>query len=326
MLLTKNIEVKISKRNIGYYHDKGYIDSNLNDLIIVSVNDLQEGSNKIVELQCDYCGKIVQRRYGDYIRRHKKDTINMDCCIDCKGKKMIESNLINYGTSCTLNTDDNIRKKTETWIKKYGVDNVFKDETIKNKIKSTNLDRYGFENPNQNTLVQAKREATNIEKYGTINPQQNINISRKTHKTNMKRYGYKYTTQVPFIKEKMRSSLYRNGNVPTSSQQIEVYKMVEKLGYEPILNHPEGNFSLDVAILKNGKKIDIEYDCSYWHQDIRKDVIRNKVLNSKGWNVIRILSKSKLPNITELQQAIENVFINDRHIQLIKLSDYDIAI
>jgi len=49
---------------------------------------------------------------------------------------------------------------------KYGVDNVFELDFVKNKIKKTNLERYGFEYPILNDDIRRKIKKTNLERYG----------------------------------------------------------------------------------------------------------------------------------------------------------------
>ena len=67
----------------------------------------------------------------------------------------------------TLHTS---KKRMETLkennLIKYGVENVFQLQSVKNKIKDTCEDRYGFSNPNKNGLIKEKIKKTNREKYG----------------------------------------------------------------------------------------------------------------------------------------------------------------
>ena len=55
-----------------------------------------------------------------------------------------------------------IEKRRETMLRKYGVENPFQDEEIKQKIKETNLKKYGIENPNQ--LKTLKKESIKKQK------------------------------------------------------------------------------------------------------------------------------------------------------------------
>ena len=303
MLLTTTLPIKITKNNIKKYIDKGYENVHIGNIINIKIEDITKGSNKDIKLQCDYCGKEINRKLCDYNRRKEKDLIELDCCIDCRSLKT-----------------------KQVFNKKYGVDNILELEEIKDKIKQTNLERYGYINPNSNKDILEKRWITNFNRYGVKIPTQNEEVKQKSINTCLEKYGVQYIVQSDVVKEKIRNTMYKHGNVPTSSQQIAVFNIIKELGYEPILNYPERAFSLDVALFIFGKKIDIEYDCCYWHQNVRKDVIRNKVLNNYGWNVIRVLSKSKLPTKNQLQIAIDNIINSDKKIQLIQLEDWELTI
>lgn len=96
--------------------------------------------------------------------------------------KLNKTCLINYGVKSYMSTDDfrNIsseffnknkhiilEKTKSTNIERYGVENVFQCEEIKDKIKETNLERYGVEYPAQNEIIFLKTQKSRfkIEKY-----------------------------------------------------------------------------------------------------------------------------------------------------------------
>lgn len=87
MLITKEVKVNITNRNINYYKNKGFSCMH-GDSIVVKVEDLPKGSGYMVKVKCDFCNdEIVEKEYYRYIDERKK--INMDCCynIKCKGTK-----------------------------------------------------------------------------------------------------------------------------------------------------------------------------------------------------------------------------------------------
>ena len=75
---------------------------------------------------------------------------------------------------------------------KYGVENVFKSEDMKEKIKKTNLEKYGTTNPFASNMIKDKLRKTCLEKYGTEFPMKNELIVAKVQETNMKKYGVSY--------------------------------------------------------------------------------------------------------------------------------------
>lgn len=81
------------------------------------------------------------------------------------------------------------RKRAETNLKIYGVDNPSKSDVIKKRAKKTCLKKYGAISPTLNKTVRKKQIKTNIMKYGFENAFQNKDIQKKHHETLMKNYG-----------------------------------------------------------------------------------------------------------------------------------------
>ncbi len=70
MLLTKEVEVTINRKNLDWYIIKGY-NCKLKDTIVVSVTDLMIGSNEKVTYKCDMCGIEKLIKFTDYIKSQK---------------------------------------------------------------------------------------------------------------------------------------------------------------------------------------------------------------------------------------------------------------
>ena len=95
MLISKEVELHWSNVIKKYYVDKGYKFTKRGDPFICNVEDLSPSANAVVEVQCDYCGKIHKKPYKDYINGRK--TLAKDCCGNCAGKKTEEIFTIKYG-------------------------------------------------------------------------------------------------------------------------------------------------------------------------------------------------------------------------------------
>jgi len=126
MLLTKEIAVKWSSTNKKFLISKGYIFTKINNEIIVKIEDMKYNSPAIVEVQCDYCGKIISRRLQDYNKRRKNIYINKDCCANCETIRRKENNI--YKQQCNLLTSkdksywcfkENILKELNDYIIHY---------------------------------------------------------------------------------------------------------------------------------------------------------------------------------------------------------------
>jgi hypothetical protein len=137
MLISKIVEVKWNARNVKYYKDKGYNYTKIGDVFLVGINDLSHESRSFIEIQCDYCDKPISVKYGSYYRRKNRDIIKKDCCDECQPIKYKESNII-----------------------KYGFENTFQVDEIKNKTKKTLKDKYNVENASYIDEVKMKRNKT----------------------------------------------------------------------------------------------------------------------------------------------------------------------
>ncbi len=84
------------------------------------------------------------------------------------------------GLNCSQNSKLTKNKYKETCIKRYGVDNVSKLESVKLKKEETCLDNYGVKNPQQNKTIQDKTKTTCNELYGGNAPACSKEIINKT--------------------------------------------------------------------------------------------------------------------------------------------------
>lgn len=168
-------------------------------MAIVYINDATKPINNIAELAefgtkkvlngkffyfiCEECHKVKEKRYYQYNRPN--NCICRECAyqktIDEKynGKnpgalKMREKMLEKYGTTSTAafidysKIDYNARNKKlkKVLLENYGVDNIAKLDSIKEKTKRTNIEKYGVEHPAQNESIKDKERQTIKERYG----------------------------------------------------------------------------------------------------------------------------------------------------------------
>jgi hypothetical protein len=132
MILTKSINLKVNIYNIEYFPN-----NKIGDYLEIMPLDLPIGSGKIIEVECDYCGKKKSIQYRKYI----KNTKNLDVSYSCSNR-------------CS------VVKSKQTCMDKYGVDNVFKLDEKKDKFRKTCEEKYGCDNPLKNTEVSKKMVAT----------------------------------------------------------------------------------------------------------------------------------------------------------------------
>lgn len=326
MVIEEQHLIRVGTRTISHYRNLGY-DCNFKDEILVWTSELTKSSSKIISVKCDYCGDIYHPTYASYNHNKTKTIINKDCCEKCVSQKTREVCVEKYGVGCTLQLEEVQKKRRNTILNRYGVDNITKlPETIK-KMQQTCLTRYGEDNYRKTDICDERIKKTCLEKYGVDNPSKVDEFKQKKIETSLSHYGTEYPIQNEDVKIKCITNrnitLSKNGNIPTSSQQIGVFNTLNDYGYDVKLNYPESKFTLDIAFFKDDIKIDIEYDGWYWHQDEEKDNIRNNILINKfGWKVLRIKSSSLLPTKKQLLDAINSLINTDLTLYEIVLDDW----
>lgn len=169
-----------------------------------------------------------------------------------------------------------------------------------------------------------KIKETWLNKYGVTHPMKTTKTKEKLKNTWLKNYGVDHNMKNKEVRNKMvistNKTLYKNGSALCSKQQKYLYNL---LGGE--LNYPIDLCRLDIAFLD--KMIYIEYDGGghgWWHlangkeKEFRtRERHRKNFLNSKGWKLIRIISKADKMyednKIISLIKECEDYLLNSNH-------------
>ena len=137
----------------------------------------------------------------------------------------------------------------------------------------------------------------------------------------MKNYGVRIPLQSPVVRERVATTMLKNSNCPTSSQQIKVYEMLRTKYDNCELNKQCSKNILDCVVTIGNIKIDIEYDGSYWHKDSQRDRRRDEVVKSYGYKILRIKGGHKLPTYEQLEEAIQYLLQDKNTFTTIKLNE-----
>lgn len=282
MLLTEEVALVFSFKDVDYYESKGYkiprrIDSKgrlsipRGTEIIVKTKDLTEGSHAKVQVKCDYCDTVKEVEYRDYLKYHDKKL--GDCCVKCRKIK-----------------------HEQTMLERFGVRNAASIPNIREKIKASNRQKYGCDWAMQTSEVQAKSRQTMKEKYGV-----------------------EHALQVPEFYKKVLSTKFQNGTNPTSKPQFAVYEILLKNYGNCKLEVPCGNCSLDCVVDIEGTKIDVEYDGMFWHQDKQRDIRRNNFVQSQGYKVLRIkgAKKDPIPTFEQIDEQINKLLNGYKYAEIV---------
>jgi hypothetical protein len=240
---------------------------NCDEITNSSLNSLQKSTGYCLKCQNDkhkikfeYLIKIVKDnncelliKEGEYMNNKQKLKIRCECG---------EINLavlsdIKRGKKCSK---CKITKYKQTCEEKYGVDNSFKSEEIKEKIKETNNKKLGVDYPMQNKDVQNKAIQTCLEKYGKKFAFCQDYVYEKIKDIHLNKYGVKYPLQCKEIQEKIDNVFLEKYNVKRpflSEIFMKTFKqiMMEKYGSEYFI---QSQFCKDLMMEKYGSEYFIQ--------------------------------------------------------------------
>jgi len=106
---------------------------------------------------------------------------------------------------------------------------------------------------------------------------------------------------------------------------LQLHKLLIEHGYNTTEKHHNfkcGKYWIDIPIRIDQTKIAIEYESKYYHQPrIRQDRIRTEYLINKGWKILVIRSSKKIPDIYDINHAINKLIMGSDK-EILTLSDY----
>lgn len=225
------------------------------------------------------------------VPKNKKQKIIVKCS-ECGEEKIISAGQYLYKNKIVYCKKCIQKHREETVLKKYGCKNVFQLEEIQEKQKSTILEKYGVENVFQLDEIKEKSKETLISKYGADHPMRVKKIAEE-------------------VTKKSFETIYKNGSQSCSSEQKHIFEII---GGE--LNYLFESFWLDI-FFKNDN-IYLEYDGSghdisvKYHkiseEDFKKkEIIRYKLLKSRGLKEIQIISRKDILPADDILLNMVNV-------------------
>lgn len=340
MLISKTVIVKWATKNKQHYEQRGYAYTALGEEFVADVKDLTDCSSVVVEVACDYCGKVINVSYGKYFKAHHP--IGGDACKACAIKKREKIMLKEKGVKSSFELPEVKRKSKHTMIERYGVEYSMQSKEVQEKSKQTCLEKYGHEHAMQSEGVLAKRDVTWNEKYGG-HPMSTKDVQNKRIQTTLDRYGVEWITQSNSFKEESSKkcmeeygvdnfgkvkelhqkgllTMRKNGTLPTSEPERQLVGLLVHMYGEDACTPSKivDYYTLDCELIIGGIKIDVEYDGLYWHCDFedskKRDNIRNGYMKHNGYKVLRIQSKKSIPTEEQIDKAIFELVNTDMDI------------
>lgn len=142
---------------------------------------------------------------------------------------------------------------------KYGVDNVFQLNEIKEKSKETFRVKYGVENPSQSFEIQLKKENTCLENYGVKYPAHSIEVFEKQQKYRWKNYTLPSgkIVQVQGYEPKALDILLKSYD---ETELILERKLIPKITYGVNSEH---QYITDIFIPKENRFIEVKSEYTF---------------------------------------------------------------
>lgn len=126
LILPQKVKIKISSANWKHFEELGYeipkkrgdkhkIVADTTAYIIVNVEDLPYRSHQLVDIKCDYCGKVDKLKYYDVYRQMNGTVCDKICCSNscCKKEKASYIRRINIDKRMDF---DNTSYRDKDWL------------------------------------------------------------------------------------------------------------------------------------------------------------------------------------------------------------------
>lgn len=168
MLISKEVQIKLGKKNHTFLKKKYNLNKDLmpGEIVNVPITILNKSSHFLVDVSCDYCFIELKVPYKRFNLNTK--VVNKYACSnkECSNKKIKDVCSIKYGVDNPFQANFVKDKIKDTLFKKHGVTHQMFLKETKDKIKDTCMKTYGFESPLKSDIVKDKIKETCINKYG----------------------------------------------------------------------------------------------------------------------------------------------------------------
>lgn len=294
--------------------------------------------------RCGYCDKQLK------FKRSLNEGYGIFCSIPCANKseihieKVKKTNNKLYGGNALISSESVKNKIKDTNIKKYGVDNIFRQsEYIKEKVYL----KFGVTNASKLESTKEKVRNTNLERYNETTPLVLKSTQKKSQIERLKKFNKKYESLNVIINSGDTIEIVCN----SCNQPYKIYRGLLRYRFDNEVNpcticNPvnelvsikEKEFKLFLTSLNiefesnnrtilDGQEIDvyipshniaIEFDGLYYHSDLFKpnDYHLNKTLGceSQGvqlihifedeWDYKKEIVKNKIKNLLKVDDEI----------------------
>jgi hypothetical protein len=282
MIVSDFIKIKVNSYNhkklVKEYGDK--LNIKINEELKIPISLLPNGSGYKVEVICSFCGNLYDTQWRKYLKIENKG--DKHCCglKECISKKRKETSLKQWGVDNPMKSSKVKEKLENSILEKWGVNHYSKTDEFKDKIKQTTLDKWGVNHYSKTDEFKNKFKQTSLSKWGFDNPSKSNFIKEKIKKLSLEKWGVDNYSKTDEFKDKIKQTSLDKWGVDSYSKTEECKRKVNSDNKEKwgVNNYNKSNLS------KVGKKIFSEnfitylknktslYECEKGHEfEIKSD-------------------------------------------------------
>lgn len=189
MIVSEFVEMLLTNRTFKKLVKKYKLSPDLKegDIAKIPLTDLSKSSHYEIDITCDYCNKELRVPFKRYNLSTK--VVNKYACssVECSNQKIKDVCQSKWGVDNPFQSEEVKEKIKETLVEKYGVEHPMFMEQTKDKIKMTCLEKYGETSYTKTEECKEKTIKTNLEKFGAEYPMKTINGQLKRKNTRIER-------------------------------------------------------------------------------------------------------------------------------------------
>lgn len=184
-----------------------------------------------IEGVCQVCGKFTNYDSDDY--EYRKCCSSQCARINPEyNEKRVQTFLRKYGVTNPTKLQSIRDKVKQTCLEKFGTENVFQNKSIKEKSSQTNLIKYNVKFISQSEIVKYKKIQTSLKHYGVEYPLQSLEMKQKSKNTNLEKYCVEYSSQHQSVKDKKKLVSMEKYGVECPLQSKIIKDKIEKTNIE----------------------------------------------------------------------------------------------
>jgi hypothetical protein len=156
------------------------------------------------------------------IELQKEKKYNKTCSKTCSLLLRTQTTLKKYGVENISQLKEIKEKKSNLSFEKYGKSSIFETEDYKNRMKEQFLETYGVDNVSKSPLIVNKIKETKLKKYGKENNSQTEENKEKVKNTILKKHGVEHFFQSDLFKTKTKETNIKKYGSEYASTSIDI--------------------------------------------------------------------------------------------------------